>query len=703
VSKTAKLVKHSHNAVFNDYGGSSEGGAIYNDSSAKALSITNSIFIANTTLAYNSIVFSLSCPKGGNSEGGAIYNKAANTNLSISGSNFQANSAIGSQGEPSCMGASLIDYSPSAGGNGQGGAIYTEGVSTTLTITTSTFGFNQATGGNGGDAIAPSYHNMSRMEGGGTGAGGGIFALQGSLVLSNLSFNNNTAKGGYGGENFDPYCYGQEGFGGGAYGEGLYMGFGGSSAYLYNITLAYNAAQSGQGGSGGACNQPPPVKGTASSDNLGVDSPNFTITNSIVAYPTSNHNCDGNIGDGGYNLEYPTNSCGFTNHPQDGDPLLIPQQLASTTSSSPGVILFPQTGSPALDNANDAVCAAAPVNAQDIQGATRPNGAHCDIGAVEGSLPTTSSFYSYPLPFLANDSGGGFTTYLAIQNTSHTNPANLQIQYYGVDGNLNGVLNQSGCNQLAALAECLPPNPFATGAAGTGLLISDQPLNVIVAEATPLGGSAYTVREGAATSSLAAPLAINNALGGFQTQLRVFNAGTSTSNVTIRFFDQQGIAQPGATQNLNIAPYTSQTLDQTAASSGLANGFYGWAQITSTVGSTLIAQVLEQNPTTHFVAIASGQAYSSSAVANPNSPSLVYAPAMFREAFGGFTTGANLLNPGATPLIVTISYYRNDGVAYPTPAFSLAPHSIAPFIRVVVVAWVSLLMVAYLTISMVQQ
>ena len=40
-------------------------------------------------------------------------------------------------------------------------------------------------------------------------------------------------------------------------------------------------------------------------------------------------------------------------------------------------------GSAAVDAANDAICAADPVNNLDQRGATRPLGSHCDIGAVE--------------------------------------------------------------------------------------------------------------------------------------------------------------------------------------------------------------------------------------------------------------------------------------------------------------------------------
>ena len=46
-------------------------------------------------------------------------------------------------------------------------------------------------------------------------------------------------------------------------------------------------------------------------------------------------------------------------------------------------------GSAALDAASDTTCAASPVNNLDQRGVTRPVGAHCDIGAYEGTLANT--------------------------------------------------------------------------------------------------------------------------------------------------------------------------------------------------------------------------------------------------------------------------------------------------------------------------
>ena len=49
--------------------------------------------------------------------------------------------------------------------------------------------------------------------------------------------------------------------------------------------------------------------------------------------------------------------------------------------------LLPDAGSIAIDAGDDAACGAAPVSGTDQRGVHRPQGAHCDIGAVEAASP----------------------------------------------------------------------------------------------------------------------------------------------------------------------------------------------------------------------------------------------------------------------------------------------------------------------------
>jgi hypothetical protein len=177
------------------------------------------------------------------------------------------------------------------------------------------------------------------------------------------------------------------------------------------------------------------------------------------------------------------------------------------------------------------------------------------------------------------------------------------------------------------------------------------------------------VSAGASDSPLV-PLAINGAYGGFFTHLSVFNGGSSAVTATVTFYNADGSPAPSpSVKTLNLASHTTTVLDQSNVISQLPNNFNGWAQITAPTGSQLVAQILEQNPNTHFVAIASGIS---------TTQDTVYAPAIFNKAFGSFTTGANVINPSNTPITVTISYFSSDGTGYSAPAFALNPHQVAP-------------------------
>jgi hypothetical protein len=283
--------------------------------------------------------------------------------------------------------------------------------------------------------------------------------------------------------------------------------------------------------------------------------------------------------------------------------------------------------------------------------------------------PITGTTYTYYLPFLANayspGSGvtGSFTTFLAFQNTG-SGTANVNIQYFDVNGvALSGA---SVVTTTAKYGETIASNPFATGAHGTGIITSNQPLAVIVSEATPYGGSAYAVNAGA-SNMLNAPFAYNNTFGGYSTQLTVFNTGSSAVNATVNFYDVSGTQLVAATKTVTVGAKQNVTLDQAATGSNIPTGFNGWAQITSPNGSQLVAQVLEQNPGIRYVSIVNAQSTSSTNV---------YAPAMFNAAYGNFITGASIVNPNNKVVTVTLTYYNLTGTAsaatpFTIPAFGL--------------------------------
>jgi hypothetical protein len=122
-----------------------------------------------------------------------------------------------------------------------------------------------------------------------------------------------------------------------------------------------------------------------------------------------------------------------------------------------------------------------------------------------------------------------------------------------------------------------------------------------------------------------------------------------------------------ATKSFSVGAKQNYTLDQTAASSNLPVGFSGWAQISSPTGSTLVAQVLEQNAAIRYVSIVNAQAGGSSAI---------YAPAIFNNAYGAFITGADIVNINSTPVTVSVTYYGPTGTAFPAAPYTLPGYAV---------------------------
>lgn len=260
------------------------------------------------------------------------------------------------------------------------------------------------------------------------------------------------------------------------------------------------------------------------------------------------------------------------------------------------------------------------------------------------------SGYYYYIPVIANG-GNGYTTYLTFQNTG-TATANIQAHYYDSNGNY---VPSSICSTVAVGGGCVAPNPFGSGGYGTGTITSDQPLAVILSEATPYGGSAYASIHAGSGSYFVLPHAYNNAYGSYITQYTIDNGSNSAASVTVQFYDSNGNYQSAATKTLNIAPHTSQTLDQ-SSNSNLPAGFVGWAQVNAP-GSQINVQLLERNTSTHFLGLANAYPYDGGGYPT------VFAPAIYRGGYG-FTSSLVIANAYGSSANITINYYDSNGNSY---------------------------------------
>jgi hypothetical protein len=398
--------------------GDGDGGAI---NSRGPLTVTHSTFSGNsarqgggifvppcytdcvdmTLTVSNSTFFSNSASDGG---GGVFispycYDQCGRLTLAVDNSTFSGNRGAGAgifhDGDPSSKMVTVIANNSTFFSN-VGSAIFS-GNHTALTVNNSAFRNNVGNGiataiysyatlsvsnsiftGNSGHGIRNSkWNSLTVSNSAFSGNGGcGIDNYDASLTVSDSTFSGNAgcgvANGDDGGTATVTNCtFANNGGGGGDFGNSFL-----STATVSNSTFASTSA-----GHGGISNGVEATLTVVNSTLHGVPVINseydgtLTLKNTIVAHSLTGGNCTGAITDGGGNLSYPDASCPGVN----ADPLLGPLQ----DNGGPTWTMALGPGSAAMDAGDDATCAADPINNLDQRGVVRPQGAHCDIGALE--------------------------------------------------------------------------------------------------------------------------------------------------------------------------------------------------------------------------------------------------------------------------------------------------------------------------------
>lgn len=394
------------------------GGAIYNNTDTPQLYITNTTFISNTAASRGggairhragtiSIADSTFNGNSTSDEGGAIRVQDDADSTSIVNSLIFSNTAALNGGgiyNNAILNLSQVEILSNTTQTWDGGGLYNDGAGT-ATISQSTIAYNQARYGGGIQnygqlTLSESriYHNTASSDGAGlqiwggsisitattiayniaNDDGGGISNVDGQLTLVNSTVSHNQGLGNI------------HNTGGG----GLYQALDVGSPHLKLIhsTIVSNTATNGGAGLH-------LVEGLA------------TFTNTIIAQ-NGVENCKigtGTLTSGGYNLE-DANTCTLTATTDltDTTPLLGP--LADNGGETETHALL--VGSPAIETIPVANCAAD----TDQRGISRPQGANCDIGAVETILKPVANDDSYsidenntlPVPttgVLSNDTG----------------------------------------------------------------------------------------------------------------------------------------------------------------------------------------------------------------------------------------------------------------------------------------------------------
>lgn len=276
--------------------------------------------------------------------------------------------------------------------------------------------------------------------------------------------------------------------------------------------------------------------------------------------------------------------------------------------------------------------------------------------------PNVNQTYTYYIPGLASGSELSLIfSDINIQNTSFQNTANITYQYYDANGQSLSFSIQS-CTLIAPSAEC---QPVFDRTVYFVVLSSDQPLSVVVASGSDNPVGVDYIAPTTPTSSIITPLAMRNAFGGFYSNLSVLNVGADTVTTTLKCYDLNGNLQTQLTKNIIIASHTSE---YALVSTDLPDGFVGWAQVDGPVKSQLLGQITESNILTGFFTLLNAQ----SVTANQ-----LYAPTIFNDAFGGYFSGASIVNPNANPITVTLTYHDNSGNALAPVSLTLNSHALA--------------------------
>ena len=410
VTATSPVINIAGSSFINNANDHGSGGAI--DGRGK-------INIAGTNFTANSAV----------ETGGAIYTSGTNV-LNIAGSVFNGNVAKRSGGAVFTQApANIVDTlfngniakgeDPDHDGDDDafddytglgGGALYSANDGTDgrkLKLTRVVFNGNLSPKGNGGALFnASAAHTeiaQSSFNGNLAGTppstnrqGGAINNLNGKLTISGSVLLNNGVVGDGGGiandrggnltlANVELTANAATGTGGGLRNVNTQQGSNiRPQATLLNSTFNLNVAP---GGGGGIFNQNAPAAG-------------LTLGNTIIAGSDGGGlggNCAGGaLTSQGHNLDSGT-SCGLVGSADlnNADAKL---QVPSLNGGPLAALLTQKigAGSAAADAGDNAICAAEPVNNQDVRGSTRPKGATCDIGAFEAT-PAVAGYGSVPV------------------------------------------------------------------------------------------------------------------------------------------------------------------------------------------------------------------------------------------------------------------------------------------------------------------
>lgn len=250
---------------------------------------------------------------------------------------------------------------------------------------------------------------------------------------------------------------------------------------------------------------------------------------------------------------------------------------------------------------------------------------------------------------LAGISGAGITG-IQIQNLDASASATIQADFYKQGGGVAPVqIQRPDVGPGSAANIYLPQEKDLANGAYAAIISADRQIAAIArTDWSSSGGAAIysNVQPGTdVTLALAA-----KKYNGQTSLVSVQNTDTGQqANAKLQFF-KAGEATAMASKDVSIQPGTSVTVDLSKDGSfaSVPEGTFGSMKVTSNVAVGVQTFIDFENM--------AKAVYAFEGVPSEQAAAKLYAP-LIRNAFAGATTGISVVNPGANPVQVTLTYY----------------------------------------------
>jgi hypothetical protein len=190
--------------------------------------------------------------------------------------------------------------------------------------------------------------------------------------------------------------------------------------------------------------------------------------------------------------------------------------------------------------------------------------------------------------------------------------------------------------------------------------------------ASPVAAQGAPHLTGVAGTSAVLPALMNSAYGGYTTAVYVENVSHigGAAHVSIQYFDSNGNATGAGdvTPTAGIPFWGEWTVRQDNGHSFIP-GVAGWGLVTSDQEVAVFVNEFAPGGM-------DGSSYTS--IQMPaGGGTILFAPAIVNNAYGGYTTGIGLSNPTATMTAATVTYRDQSGTAVKTQTVTLPAHGYA--------------------------